>query len=305
MRRLRYLLLDVFTHETFGGNPLAVFLNGRGISTETMQRIAKELNLSETTFVLPPEDPANHYRVRIFTPTRELPMAGHPTVGTAYALALEQMVDLRGERIELRLEEGVGLIPVTVDLRDGQPINATMTQPLPQYGMIFEDRPLIAEMVSLNVADFDDHYPAQVISCGVPILIAPVKTLDAMQRMQLRLDVSQRVLRDDVSPQLFAFTRETVLPTSTVHSRMFAPPLGILEDPATGGACGPLGSYMVKYGMASGTASGAPARIISEQGFEMGRRSLINIEIDHAGEQIKGVRVGGQSVLIGEGALFV
>ncbi|HEX2905223.1 MAG TPA: PhzF family phenazine biosynthesis isomerase, partial [Phototrophicaceae bacterium] len=134
MRRLHYHLVDVFTNERFGGNQLAVFTNGRGLPTETMQKIARELNFSETTFVLPPSDPANDWRVRIFTPTAEMPMAGHPTVGTAFVLAQEHLVDISAAQPVIRLEEQVGLIPVTFAFADGQPVMAIMQQLPPQFG---------------------------------------------------------------------------------------------------------------------------------------------------------------------------
>lgn len=301
MRRLHYHLLDVFTDRAFGGNPLAVFTNGRDLTTETMQKIAREMNLSETTFVLPPDDPANHFRVRIFTPAIEMPMAGHPTVGTAYALALEHMLEVSGTQTHLRLEEQVGLIPVTLDLRDGVPVMATMRQPLPTFGAEWADRQAIADLLSIDVSGIDPHLPLEVVSCGVPFLFVPITDGTTMERLRLRLDVWERTLKDFAAPSVFAFTRQTVLPTSTVHSRMFAPAMGILEDPATGAASGPLGCYLFKHGI----VTDSPVRVVSEQGFEMGRPSLIHIQIDHLANRITGVHVGGQCVWMGEGYLVV
>ena len=149
MRRLRYHRVDVFTNRPFGGNPLAVFTNGRDLTTETMQAIAREMNLSESVFVLPPDDPAHAYRVRIFTPGRELPMAGHPTVGTAFVLAREHMVDLARERTVIILEEGVGDIPVEINSTDGESGMIWMTQPAPQFGARASDVDAIAGMLSL------------------------------------------------------------------------------------------------------------------------------------------------------------
>ncbi|MBI5666849.1 MAG: PhzF family phenazine biosynthesis protein [Chloroflexi bacterium] len=300
MRKLHYHLVDVFTDQRFGGNPLAVFTNGRGLTTETMQAIAKEFNLSETTFVLPPEDPANDWRVRIFTPASELPMAGHPTVGTSFVLATEKLVDVSEQQPTIRLEELVGVIPVTFTFDGGQPVMATMQQLPPRFGPVFEDRRAVADMLCLDVSALDDG-PVEVISCGTPFLLVPVKTLAAVQNIRLRIDIWERALANYESSKLFVFTRETIYPGSTVHSRMFAPSLGIREDPATGAASGPLGCYLVKYGWVKAN----PAVIVSEQGIEIGRPSFIHIRIEQTGGQINGVFVGGQCVYIGKGYIEV
>lgn len=297
-RRLHYHLLDVFTNERFGGNQLAVFTNGRGIEPALMQRIAKELNLSETTFVLPPDDPANDWKVRIFTPARELPMAGHPTVGTSFVLAHERMVDVSPQNPVIRLEEGVGLIPVTFHFKDGEQPLIQMQQRRPTFSPEFTDRQLAAELLSLTVAELDD-FPVQEISCGVPFLYIPIKSLADIQKIKFRTDIWERALTH--YGEIFVFTRETTFSGSTVHSRMFAPSMGIAEDPATGAASGPLGCYLVRYGLVKGN----PARIISEQGFEMGRPSYIHIEIRTEGDEFTFVGVGGHSVYVGEGSLEV
>lgn len=302
MRKLHYHRIDVFTDRAFGGNPLAVFTNGRGISSETMQAIAKEFNLSETTFVLPPDDPRHNYRVRIFTPAQELPMAGHPTVGTSFVLAREQMIDCSRDETTITLEEGVGPIPVRIEFRDGQPAYAEMSQPLPQFGPRFDERRTVAEMLSLDADDIDDALPVEVVSCGVPFLYVPLKSLDAARRARPRAEVMERALAGVVPPEVFIFTREVERAGSTVHSRMFAPPLGIVEDPATGAASGPLGCYLVKYGVVK---SDGVAAIVSEQGLEMGRPSFIKIRIEKNGDAISGVKVGGQSHYMGEGFIEV
>lgn len=294
MRNLHYHLVDVFTDRRFGGNQLAVFTNGRGIPDDWMQNIARELNISETTFVLPPENPAHDYRVRIFTPGKEMPMAGHPTVGTAFVLAREGMI--QGERAVF--EERVGPIPVSISYENGLPVQTTMTQPLPEFGTMFDDRAALAEMLSLDPTGIDDRYPAQIVSTGVPLLFVPLRDLSTIKAVKLRQDVSERLLQGHGLGEVFVFTMETERAASTVHSRMFAPVLGIPEDPATGAASGPLGSYLVKYGIVEADPT---ATIIGEQGFEMGRPSIIHIEIDTDGDRFTAVRVGGQTVYIGEG----
>ncbi|MDQ1557961.1 MAG: trans-2,3-dihydro-3-hydroxyanthranilate isomerase [Pyrinomonadaceae bacterium] len=306
MRKLRYHLVDVFTDRQFGGNPLAVFTNGRGIRVETMQAIAKELNLSETTYVLPPDTAANDYRVRIFTPGKELPMAGHPTVGTTYVLAREHMIE-RGEdgaETEIKLEEGVGTIPVRIEWREGAARFIEMRQPLPTFGPRVEDLRAVAEMLSIELDEIEGtNLPVEVVSCGVPFLYVPVRSLRAVQNIKFRVDVWESKLKHVVPPEVFVFTREVEFAGSTVHSRMFAPGMGIWEDPATGGASGPLGCYLVRYGV---VACDGWADITSEQGVEMGRASFIKIKIARdAGGEITDVRVGGECRFMGEGYLEI
>ena len=300
MRRLHYHRIDVFTDRAFGGNPLAVFTNGRGVSTEVMQAIAKEFNLSETTFVLPPDDARHDWRVRIFTPGKELPMAGHPTVGTTFVLAREHLMRRDAQETTIILEEGVGPVPVRVEFENGEPSFAEMTQPLPKFGPRLEDRRAAAAMLSLDESDIDESLPLEVVSCGVPFLYVPLKSLDAAHRARPRADLIG-ALRD-IPNEVFIFTRETEDEGSTVHSRMFAPDIGVAEDPATGAASGPLGCYLVRYGVVPRAAS---AEIVSEQGIEMGRPSYIRIRIESAGEEIKSVKVGGTCHFAGEGFIEV
>jgi trans-2,3-dihydro-3-hydroxyanthranilate isomerase len=300
MRKLRYHLVDVFTNQPFGGNQLAVFTNGRGIPAELMQSIARELNLSETTFVLPPKDTGNDFWVRIFTPATELPIAGHPTVGTAFVLAHEQLIEVVGNEQRLLFEEGVGVIPVAISLENDQPAFIKMTQPLPEFGSEFEDLAAMAQMLAIDIAGIDSRYPLQVVSCGVSFLFVPIKDLATVRQINLRLDLWEKHLKGFEAPHLFVFTPETETKEATVHARMFAPALGIAEDPATGAASGPLGCYLVKHGLVP--TIGGQAAILSEQGFEIGRPSFIHIEIQqqHDG-QISGVNIKGECVHIGEG----
>ena len=300
MRKLRYHLVDVFTNERFGGNPLAVFTNGRGVEPALMQTIARELNLSETVFVLPPEDPANHWRLRIFTPATELPMAGHPTVGTAYVLAREHLVDVTGDETTIQLEEPVGVIPVTFSFDDRGALSISMTQPNPTFGPMMDDRAGIAALLSLSPDDLLP-LPIQVVSTGVPFVFVPVRDLDAMRRIKVRLDLWEQSLKDTPHPHLLTFTPEVEVAGSHVHVRMFAPAMGIPEDPATGGAAGPLGCYLVQHGL----VKDSPAAIIAEQGFEMGRRSFLHIGIEQQDGEITRVTVGGQSIPVGEGVIEV
>ncbi|MDT5159117.1 MAG: trans-2,3-dihydro-3-hydroxyanthranilate isomerase [Acidobacteriota bacterium] len=303
MRRLHYHLVDVFTDRAFGGNPLAVCTNGRGLSTETMQAIAKEFNLSETTFVLPPDDSRHDWRVRIFTPGQELPMAGHPTIGTSFVLAREHLIRRDARETNIVLEEGVGPVPVRIEFKDGEPVFAEMSQPLPKFGPSLTDASAVAAMLSLDAEDIDSELPLEVVSCGVPFLFVPLRTLDAAHRARPRADLIEQAAPDGVPPEVFVFTREVEHEGSTVHSRMFAPGIGITEDPATGGASGPLGCYLVRYRL---VACDTSAEIVSEQGIEMGRPSFILIRIEQSGDgNINAVKVGGQCHFMGEGFIEI
>lgn len=296
----RYYLVDVFTDRAFGGNPLAVFTAARGLSPIVMQALAKEFNLSETTFVLPPQKPGNDFQVRIFTPAAELPMAGHPTVGTAFVLAHKELVQVNEPVTTIVFEEGVGDIPVTLRIQANQKLAIQMRQPLPSFGETFSDRAAIAQMLSLDLEDLDATLPLEVVSCGVPFLYVPVTSLAAMSAIRFRRDVWERALGDFATPHVFVFTREVETPGATVHSRAFVPALGIAEDPATGAASGPLGCYLVRHKL---VASASSVEIISEQGMEMERPSFIHIKIDSTADTITGVYVGGQCHFMGEGVI--
>src|SRR5438270_2145649 len=217
MTKIPFRIVDVFTAHPFGGNQLAVVTNGRGLSTQVMQAIAREFNFSETTFVLPPEDPANTYKVRIFTPTYEMPMAGHPTVGTAFVLAKEGML----KDAEIVFEEGVGPVPVTIEWKDGAPEFIEMRQPLPKFGPRFEDLDAIAQMLSVEPHVIRDmNLPVEVVSCGVPFLFVPFPNLRAIRDVRVRADLWEQTLGDVACEGVFVFTSEVEFPGSTIHSRM-------------------------------------------------------------------------------------
>jgi trans-2,3-dihydro-3-hydroxyanthranilate isomerase len=303
MNRLAYHLVDVFTDRPFGGNQLAVFTDGRGLDITTMQALAREMNLSESTFLLPPDNPANAYRVRIFTPGKELPMAGHPTVGTSFVLARERLISRQGSRANIVLEEGVGDIPVSIDFDGDRPGMIWMTQPLPRFERQAEgpeEVARIAQMLSLPVDAVGGL--VEVVTTGVPFLFVPIRSLQDIKQIQLRLEMYDDVVTKYGTHEVFVFTPEVENEGSTVHSRMFAPELGIMEDPATGAATGPLGSYLVRHGLAPAPQNGT-VRMVSEQGIELGRPSFLHIEIDVDGEDIRGVRVGGRCVYMGHGEI--
>ncbi len=281
MTRYEYRLVDVFTDRAFGGNPLAVFREPGGLDEKTMQAIAKELHLSETTFVFKPSSAAADHRVRIFTPDTELPFAGHPTLGTAYVLA-------DGKDGATRLEEGVGVIRVT--LREGF---VQMDQPLPTFTGTTITRKVAAEALGLAVEEVRSDVPIQVGSSGLPFLFVPLANLKAVRRAR-RLGA--------LDAHVYAFAVSAERSGSHVHGRMFAHGVGIDEDPATGAAQGPLGAYLVVHDLVQVAPT---TRIRVEQGFEIGRPSILDIEVDRGGAAITGVRVGGRCVAVGGGWLDV
>ena len=279
MTRYEYRTVDVFTDKAFGGNPLAVFREPGSLDPKTMQAIAKELHLSETTFVFRPSSAAADHRVRIFTPDTELPFAGHPTLGTAFVLA-------EGKDAALRLEEGVGVINVT--LREGF---VQMVQPLPTFSGTTITRQAAADALGLAVEEVRSDVPIQVGSSGVPFLFVPLANLKAVRR-------ARRPGALDMSVYVFAMSAERS--GSHVHGRMFAGGLGVAEDPATGSAQGPLGAYLVAHELVQVAPT---TRIRSEQGFEIGRPSILDIEVDRTGAAVTAVRVGGRCVAMGGGWL--
>jgi len=307
VRSYRFLQFDVFTEHLFGGNQLAVFLDGRGLSSETMQAIAKEMNFSETTFVLPAETPGTDFRLRIFTPGNELPAAGHPTIGSAFALA--RVGNLEPGRASFVFGLGVGPTPVTLTWNGPDLSFAWMTQSLPAFSEPLGNRALAAS--ALGVTDSavgGTGLPVQVVSCGVPFVFVPLTTRSAVDNAMINREALNALLHQAgvEANGVFLFSTERGPDKATVYSRMFAPAMGVFEDPATGIASGPLGCYLVRHKVVSAAKASA---MLSLQGVKMGRPSYVHISIglkgSDAGADIQSVRVGGESVLAGEGTLYI
>jgi trans-2,3-dihydro-3-hydroxyanthranilate isomerase len=301
--RYRFHTADVFTDRIFGGNPLAVLPDARLLDAVHMQRIAAEFNLSETVFVLPPEDPANTRRLRIFTPSAELPFAGHPTVGSAHVLAAIGEIPLAGAETRIVFEEGVGPVPVTIRAADGKPTFAELTAAqLPEFRTEVPTPDEIAAMLSLQASDLLSGTDApEAISCGVPLLFVPLRDREAAGRARLDHGRWEHLLANAWAPHVYVFSYDTETPGADIHARMFAPALGVAEDPATGGAAAPLAGYLgVRDPRGDGTLSW---RI--EQGLEMGRPSFLEVEADKRKGEIIAIRVGGSAVLVSEGTLEV
>jgi trans-2,3-dihydro-3-hydroxyanthranilate isomerase len=286
MPRYDYRLVEVFTAERFGGNPLAVFPRAEELYPELMQRFATELNLSEATFVMPSTRRDCDYRVRIFTPHSEIPMAGHPTIGTAFVLG-------HGERVVF--EEGVG--PILVE-RASAPSGAPiwrMTQPRPRFGPRLEDRPAVAAALGLEEGQLEPKLPLCAVATGLPFLMIPLGDLEALARAWLLPDRWNSLGAQ--AKELLPFPFVQVAP-ARFRCRMFVPGASVVEDPATGSAAGPLGAYLVAHGV---VPAGMPARLECHQGVEMGRPSHLYVEVDGTPGNIPAVRVGGECISMGGG----
>ncbi len=299
--KLHFHTADVFTDRRFGGNPLAVFPDGGALGEEQMQEIAREFNLSETVFVLPPEDVAHSRRLRIFTPMNELPFAGHPTVGTAHVLATLGAIPLTGDETRIVFEEGVGPVPVVIRSSNGLPVFCQLAAAkMPEVGPPPPGRTSLADLLSLEASDILGGMNApQALSCGVPFLLVPVKDRSAVRRARVRLDHWEATLKPFWAPDIMVFSRDPENPDYHVRARVFVPGMGIAEDPATGSAATALGGYLA----ARDTAADGTLRWTVEQGYEMGRPSVLEIEVDKTGGEVTGIRVGGKSVMVMEGSI--
>ena len=304
MNNKQFVIADVFTEEQFGGNQLAVFTDGSGLDATTMQNIAREMNYSETTFLLPPEG-GGDYRIRIFTPASELPFAGHPLVGSAYVIVSEGLKQKTEPLTSVSLEAGVGPIHVDVQTEGGRPGRATMTQPLPVVRGSYSNVAALAKALSLDPARVHQTgLPVETIFNGIPVLIVPVETRGDVENIRPDSGALTQISHDAGAATVLVFSRETLLPTSTVHCRVFAPAEGVAEDAATGSANGSLGFYLVRHKLVKPEAT---TRIVSEQGFEMKRPSFLYIDVDVNLEtnEVTAVRVGGGVVISGRGEIFV
>lgn len=303
MSRYRYVTADVFTDLAFGGNQLAVFPDAREIPETRLLDVTREFNYSETTFVYPPENPAHTRRVRIFTPAGEVPFAGHPTVGTAHVLAATGEVTLTGDLTRMVLEEQVGPVPVAVRARDGVPVFAQLSvAKLPEVGPPPPMRADLARVLGLETDDLlDDAWAPQSLSCGLPFLFVPVRDRAAVARARIRLDAWEQVLQHTAAPEVFVFAMEGERSGSNVRARMFAPGMSVPEDPATGSANAALAGYLAARDPRRDTL----LRWVVEQGFEMGRPSMIEVEADVTDGNVTAVRVGGSSVIVCEGTMEI
>jgi len=301
---LAYYVLDVFTERPFGGNPLAVVLEADRLNSVEMQTIAREFNLSETVFVLTPASPGHTARIRIFTPSRELPFAGHPTIGTAILLAELRTPLLNGERDAIiALEEEVGSVRVGVRLRAGAAafgeFDAPRTASLPESLSEPEEMSAAVGLISSEIG-FENHKPT-LLKSPTTFAFMPVSNLEAMARVKVTPKHWARAFTDRGVHGVYLYTRQCVRAQSAFHARMFAPDLGVPEDPATGSACANFAYIVNEFDT---LPDGTHKRAI-EQGIEMGRPSTITLTMTIARGKLEGVRIGGHAVRVAEGTLKI
>lgn len=303
MRTHEFYQLDVFTDTKFEGNPLAVFPEGDGIGDEEMQSIAKEMNLSETVFVLPSETALK--RLRIFTPKQELPLAGHPVVGTWNLLARLGVTDKPDSgSITIEQEVALGVLPVEIQFEGSEPSMVTMTQGAFDAGAKVTDEgqlSLLAESLGLERDELacSADLPVQVVSTGIRALAVPLVSLTALGRIKVNPGLLSDIYLEPGAVGCYCFTFETMEDTSAVHARFFAPADAIPEDPATGSAAGSLSGYLAYHG-----AIGEKAFTI-EQGDMMGRPSRIHARVDGKRGMVERVRIGGKSVISAKGEVWL
>jgi len=293
LRRLAMAQWDVFSSRPLEGNSLAVFFDGRGLTDAEMQSIAKEMNLSETTFILPRDAATERergIRVRIFTVQEELPFAGHPTLGTAFALRGQSGAE------QVVLELNVGRVPVRFEDSAAEPAFGEMTQIDPTFGMQHE-REAVAQATGLRLQDFDDSLPIETVSTGLPYTVTPLKSLAVIQTLQIDLNRAAQYLARTASKFFYFVSRETIDRNARLHARML---FYNGEDPATGSAAGCAAAWMAAHGVAQ-----PDERVLIEQGVEMKRPSRIFVRASRSDNRVVNVRVGGNSVEIMRGELFL
>ena len=314
MPQYRFLQFDVFTNHAFCGNPLAVFPEAEGLSDEAMMQIAREMNLSETVFVLKPKEEGDTKvlrRLRIFTPTREIPFAGHPIVGTWCALAQEGVVPLPENGAgwqRIFHEVGIGVLPVDIEFKDGQPVQVVMTQG--KFEVLNEiddgqEQAELARALGLAREDLDESLPIQVITTGLSCLAVPVRSLADLRDCRINTSLLAEIYTRRGATGCHAFTRETLeVGASRAHARFFAPADNIPEDPATGSACGALGGYLIDHGALNLETENGRYKFVIEQGDFIHRPSRINLDVKGQAGRVEEVRVGGPAVLVARGEVI-
>ena len=306
---LPFHTLDVFTESTFGGNPLGLFPGATHLPTDLMQRIAREMNLSETVFLGPPETDEGTARLRIFTPSVEVPFAGHPTVGTAFFIAHQRIAEespvsqTATATLTVILEENVGPVPVDVRIEDGKPVFGRFTTAmLPEHRESPHSYQDLAHMVGLNPEDIcpEGPYP-EMVSCGLPYHVIPVRTIEAVRKASLDMTLWKTMLADSWAHHVYIVCMEAEGDEADIRVRMFAPGSGVAEDPATGSAAAALGGYLSNL---DSCEEGSLSWTV-EQGIEMDRPSLIYVEADRSSGATSAVRVGGSAILVSSGTMRI
>jgi len=309
MKKARFVRVDVFAKKPFGGNPLAVFPEAEGLTPREMQLLAKEMNLSETTFVVPASKGSGaDFRVRIFVPDKEIPYAGHPTLGTFYVLAREGRIKLTGPLTTVKMESLAGVLPVEIHSAGGKITKVVTVQNKPEFGRIYRDAEaeLLAEALTLDKSDVHPKAPPQLVSTGLPWVIMPLKNRKAVERASGNASLfaeASKMMPKDVA-DIYVTCLDPVDRSSTTHSRgLCLVNRNIVEDPATGSASGCLGSYLVHWKL---VPIERVTRITNEQGYEIGRPSKIDIKVGTSRKgDIESVRVGGPVVHMMDGVSYL
>lgn len=298
---------DIFTDCLHGGNPLAVIPDARGLSDAQMLAITREFNYSETVFVLPPQSNKNTRKIRIFTPAGEVPFAGHPTVGCAFVLASIGEIPLESEKTKVVFEEGVGPVSVVIRAAGGKPVFSELTAArLPEIKDPPPPPETLCEVLSLEPSHIvaDDMIEPEAVSCGLPFLFIPLKKPEMLSWAKVDTLKWEQALRDYWAPEMFVFSTDdwtNIFEGGHIRARMFAPGIGIGEDPATGSACAALAGFLA---LRSETRDGSVHWTV-DQGVEMGRPSRLELDVDLARGQLAAIRVGGSSVMVSSGTLHI
>ena len=289
---ITFYQVDVFSNELFGGNPLAVFLKGENFKEDQLQQVAREMNLSETTFVFPPSHPDANFDVRIFTPGKEIPFAGHPTLGTAFVLKYAGLISNTKNNLILNFKAGL----ISVHLQEDGII--LMKTPAGKILQTFSNTKEVAVTLGLKPHNIEPNLPIQTVTTGFPSLLVPINSLGAMKEILLDLALLKPLLKEVKADMIYPFTRKTLNQENSIHARGFAPFIGIHEDPGTGSVGSALGYYLNKK-------NSKENRIIIEQGYEMNRPSNIIVEIDDVEGRTNEIRVGGRVKLVFKGTLYL
>ncbi len=296
MKNLVFYIVDVFAQEKYAGNQLAVIRAARDLSPREMQKIAKEMHFSETTFLLSDKKRKGGYDVRIFTPENELPFAGHPTLGTAFII-LQEILRKPAEEVILNLK--VGQIPITPTYLNGEPDILWMRQIEPTFGQTF-NAGTISRVIGLSASEIDTAFPIQEVSTGISGIIVPLKTLSAVKQAKVDKDIYHRLIKNTEAKSLLIFSPETYKRQNHINARFFADYYGIPEDPATGSVNGCLAAYLVKHNY----FGQKQINIRVEQGYEIGRPSLLLLKAEQDKQAKIHVTVGGKVILIAKGTLL-
>ena len=303
-RTLKFYQADVFTNLPFGGNPVAVVPDAVDLGDQELQVIAREMNLSETVFLLPPADPAAALKIRIFTPTQEIPFAGHPVLGACFVLGKLKRLTLTEPITRILYECNIGVFPVELHSSRNEILRVVMSQPNPEFlGRIEAVEEIFSVANALGISKTvitETKFPIEIVSTGLPVMIVPVRTLTAVTSVVPNVTAINELRARYGTNCMMVFTTMTVEESAAVHTRMFACPIGVMEDPATGSASGALGAYLVKNGVMEKSLR---TEVIAEQGYEIDRPSRIVIQVESDDDKIRSVKVGGQAVMIIEGTL--